>query len=159
MVIRLKNEIGREKDTETGRCGVSTNLTNPQEKSRDQVSMIGCGNQVIASVPTISEETVMEEVVKVIREYREEEKVKIERINYERFIATKNILLNSEILRDYVTPKVEELKNIFVSCGEEMEWTAIEKEVYGDTRVKHVSEMNLGLSNFEIDRSWIYIKN
>jgi hypothetical protein len=63
-------------------------------------------------------------------------------------------MLNSEILRDYVTPKVEELKNIFVSCGEEMEWTAIEKAVYGDTKVKHVSEINLGLSNFkEIDRS------
>jgi hypothetical protein len=64
-------------------------------------------------VPTISEETLvdtinqwrrdkqfiqkdnvqMEEVVKVIREYREEEKVKIERINYEHFIAPKNIVL------------------------------------------------------------------
>jgi hypothetical protein len=29
-----------------------------------------------------------------------------------------------------VLPKVEELKNIFKECGEEMEWEAIEEEAY-----------------------------
>ncbi|PKY56751.1 hypothetical protein RhiirA4_477264 [Rhizophagus irregularis] len=118
---------------DSGRCGVSTNLTNPQEKSRDQVSMIGCGNQVIASVPTISEET----VVDTINQWRRD----INILEDNMVATTKNILLNSEILRDYVTPKVEELKNIFVSCGEEMEWTAIEKEVYGDTRAAELHEV------------------
>ncbi|PKC00903.1 hypothetical protein RhiirA5_427540 [Rhizophagus irregularis] len=60
--------------------------------------------------------------------HKKEKKQEIELIPYQRYVAPP-ILSSEKVIGKTVSPKYEELTNVFRKCGEEMEWEATEMQI------------------------------
>ncbi|CAB5383996.1 unnamed protein product [Rhizophagus irregularis] len=69
-------------------------------------------------------------IMDMIKRYRlgKEKKQEIELIPYQRYVAPP-ILSSEKVIGKTVSPKYEELTNVFRKCGEEMEWEATEMQI------------------------------
>ncbi|PKY59455.1 hypothetical protein RhiirA4_482410 [Rhizophagus irregularis] len=63
-----------------------------------------------------------------IRWHKKKKKQEIELIPYQRYVAPP-ILSSEKVIGKTVSPKYEELTNVFRKCGEEMEWEATEMQI------------------------------